>query len=506
MQPDEARHMKPTRPLLVAMLLAFACGAGNPGQEAAQAPIQNTVQPTRTQARAQTSPQAPGAPDRSSGIAHELGLNGGIPSLAPLIDSVRPSVVGVTVTAKASEGGDVPPEMEEFWHRFFGRDAPPFGGSPGPRTGVGSGVIIDPSGIILTNNHVVEGADQVRIKTADETEYDAEVLGSDPDTDVAVLRIKNPKGKLTAATLGTSDALRVGDFVVAIGNPFGLELTVTSGIISAKARVIGAGPYDDFLQTDAAINPGNSGGPLFDLGGKVVGINTAIVATGSGIGFAVPIDLVKALLPQLQEKGRVVRGFLGVGVQDLTPELAKAMNLPTSKGALVAQVQRDAPARKLEPGDVVTGLDGQAVTNASELTRRVAQLPPGRTVKLQVLRRGKQQTVEVKLGERPGADQNKREQPSKGGEGALGLQIQPVPPELRRELGVSGGVMISGVQAGSRAEQAGLQPGDVILEANRKAVNKPEDLINAAKAAGKNALLLRVARGDAAVFIVVPAE
>lgn len=476
--------MQPFRHLLVALILNLACA---------------------TSSGAQPAPAPQPQPDRAHGTTHGIATDG-VPSLAPLVDRVRSTVVGVTTTSK-SGGSDVPPEIEEFWHRFFGREAPPFEGGPkGPSTGVGSGVIIDPSGIVLTNNHVVEGADQVRIKTADEVEHEAEVLGTDPETDVAVLRIKNLKGTLQAASLGSSDSLKVGDFVVAIGNPFGLELTVTSGIISAKARIIGAGPYDDFLQTDAAINPGNSGGPLFDLNGQVVGINTAIVATGSGIGFAVPIDLVKALLPVLREKGRVVRGFLGVGVQDLTADLAKAMNLDTTKGALVAQVQKGAPAKALEPGDVVIGMDGKPVGNASELTRRVAQLPPGRKVKLQVLRQGKQRTVDVTLGERPNPEQGKEKQPESEGEGTLGLQIQPVPRELQRELGVSGGVLVSAVQSGSRADQAGLQPGDVILEANRKPLRNPDDLIAAAKAAGKNALLLRVARGDAAVFVVIPAE
>lgn len=480
--------MQPFRHLLVALILNLAC-ATNSAAQPAQA----------------TQPAPAPQPGRAQGTPHGIATNG-YPSLAPLVENVRSTVVGVTTVSK-SGGGEVPPEIEEFWRRFFGKEAPPFEGGPqGPRTGVGSGVIIDPSGIVLTNNHVVEGADEVRIKTADEVEHQAEVLGTDPETDVAVLRIKNLKGTLQAATLGSSDNLKVGDFVVAIGNPFGLELTVTSGIISAKARVIGAGPYDDFLQTDAAINPGNSGGPLFDLNGQVVGLNTAIVATGSGIGFAVPIDLVKALLPALREKGRVVRGFLGVGVQDLTTDLSKAMGLSTTKGALVAQVQRNAPAKQLEPGDVVVGIDGQPVNNASDLTRRVAQLPPGRKVSLQVLRQGKQQTVDVTLGERPNAKEGKKKKPEEESQGALGLQIQPVPEELRRELGISGGALVSAVQAGSRADQAGLEPGDVILEANRKPVKKPEDLVSAAKAAGKNALLLRVARGEAAVFVVIPAE
>jgi len=432
---------------------------------------------------------------------------GSPPSLAPLVQQVRPSVVGVTTVLKGK--GEVSPEIEEFWRRYFGKNAPkPKGGE---RMGIGSGVIIDPSGIVLTNNHVVSGAERVTVKTSDDQDHQAKVVGTDPDTDVAVLQITSDKRTFQAATLGESDSIRVGDYVVAIGNPFGLELTVTSGIVSAKARVIGATPFDDFLQTDAAINPGNSGGPLFDLSGKVVGINTAIVASGQGIGFAVPIDLVRSLLPQLEKTGRVVRGFLGVGVQDLTPELAKALGVNQDKGALVAQVEPDGPGGKagLKPGDAVVTLNGDPVKGASELSRKVALSRPGEVVTLGVLRGGKQQDVKVTLGERPSSQKSPppaQEESGEGEEGPVGLTIQPVPNQVQQKLGVKGGAMVSGIEAGSRAEEAGLQPGDVIVEANRKPVKQPKDLVAIAKDAGDAPLALRVRRGEAAVYVVIPAR
>lgn len=428
------------------------------------------------------------------------------PSLAPLVEKVRPTVVGVTTIAKGKSG--IPPEIEEYWRRFFGKDAPvPRGPGGSERVGIGSGVIIDPSGIILTNNHVVEGATKVLVRTFDEKEHEAKVVGTDPETDIAVLRITSEKkDELQAASLGSSDSLQVGDYVVAIGNPFGLELTVTSGIISAKARVIGATPFDDFLQTDAAINPGNSGGPLFDLEGKVVGINTAIVASAQGIGFAVPIDLIKTLLPQLQSSGQVVRGFLGVGVQDLTPELSEALGIGADRGALVSSVEKDGPAAKakLEPGDAVIALDGKPVKNAAALSRQIAQEKPGSSVELELLRRGKKMKVQVQLGERPDEKRRAKEPAPEEEQGPVGLSIVPVPPEVDKRLGIEGGAMVSQVEPGSRAEEAGIQAGDVIVEANRKPIEKPKDLVDAAKESEDKPLALRVRRGQAAVYLVIP--
>ncbi|MGI5865258.1 MAG: S1C family serine protease, partial [Myxococcales bacterium] len=322
-------------------------------------------------------------------------------SIADLVERVRPAVVGVT-TQREVDSPFTSGEFDNFWRRYFGGEPPPSFGGPSVERGLGSGFIIDPRGLVITNHHVIEGADIVRVRTADGTELDAVVKGVDPPTDIALLQIQNLECELPAAVLGDSDAIRVGDCVVAIGDAFGLELTVTRGIISAKAREIGETPYDQFLQTDAAINPGNSGGPLFDLSGRVVGINTAIVATGQGIGFAVPINLVKSLLPQLQATGRVVRGFIGVSVQDLTPRLAEALGVQGDKGAVVASVERDGPAAKagLKQGDVIVSLQGEPVEDAADLSRRIAQLQPGARARIEYVRDGERRSVEIVLTER----------------------------------------------------------------------------------------------------------
>jgi serine protease Do len=305
-------------------------------------------------AHAQTAaPSAPSQPATREAQA--------LPSLAPLVESVKGAVVNVDVQAKGSGGmgqGDNP-----FFDRFFGGGEGGRGGQRREpiRQGSGSGFIIDPKGLVLTNNHVVEGAVAIRVRLDDGRSFDAEIVGRDPLTDVAVIQLKGKVENLATVKLGDSDALRVGDWVVAIGNPFGLASSVSSGILSARARDIHSGPYDDFLQTDAAINPGNSGGPLFNLKGEVVGINTAIVGGGTGIGFAVPSNLVKALLPHLEKDGAVTRAWLGIGIQDLTQDLAKAMQLPVTEGAIVSQVNDGSPAGKagMRADDVIVAIDGQ---------------------------------------------------------------------------------------------------------------------------------------------------
>ncbi len=503
--------------------LAFACGSARTEREGAPQSAQQrhsapATEPTATGIRlhlVDEPPPLPTPPPSQEGTG-----GSGAPSLAPLVEAVRPTVVGVTTRTTRQQVSELPPGgMEDFWERFFGGPPPfgvpeePFGGSPrgGEPMGVGSGVIIDPQGLVVTNNHVLEDADKVLVSTFDCKEYTAEVVGRDADTDLAVLRLKGVKGKLPAAKLGVSDSLRVGDYVLAIGDPFGLEFTVTSGIISAKARTIGAGDYDDFLQTDAAINPGNSGGPLFDLQGNVVGINTAIVAGGSGIGFAVPIDLVKALLPQLVEKGKVVRGFLGVGIQDLTPELARALGIRADQGAVVASVQEGGPGAKagLKTGDVVVSLNGQPVEGASKLSRSVAMLQPGQKATLEVLRDGKKQQLTAQLGTKPQSAQARRAEqqrpPTQEPEtGELGLSLQPVPPDVAKRLDVQGGALVTQVTPGSPASHAGLMRGDVIVEANRKPVSGPKDVAAAVRSSREKELLLRVRRGDGAVFLVIP--
>ena len=316
-------------------------------------------------------------------------------SLAELAKNMSPTVVNIKVTKVENVGAQFMPFFKLFPNMM------PQVPESRPVQGAGSGVIISADGTILTNNHVVEGAKEVTVTLADKQEYTAEILGKDPKTDLAVLKIK-PKGSLQAATLGDSDQLQVGEWVMAVGNPFGLSHTVTSGIVSAKGRVIGAGPYDNFIQTDASINPGNSGGPLYNMKGELVGINTAIIPGGQGIGFAIPINTVKPLVPQMVAKGEVTRGYLGVNIQSVTPELAKALTLSESKGALVSDVVSGSPAEKagIQRGDVIVSYLGKSVAEARDLSRMVAESPVGENASLTILRNGARQEINVRV-ERP---------------------------------------------------------------------------------------------------------
>ena len=421
-----------------------------------------------------------------------------LPSLAPLVESVKAAVVNVDVQAVRGQGGSGPGSDEDPWSQFFGRRRRE------PMRGAGSGFIVDPKGLVLTNNHVVDGAVAIHVKLDDGRAFDADVVGRDPLTDVAVLKLKGPPGNLPFVRLGDSDALKVGDWAVAIGNPFGLASSVSAGIISARARDIHAGPYDEFLQTDAAINPGNSGGPLFNLRGEVVGINTAIVASGSGIGFAVPSNLVKALLPQLEKEGSVTRAWLGIGIQDLSVDLAQAMKLPVSDGAVVTEVNDGSPAAKggLKQDDVITAVDGVKVSSGGQLSRNVALKKPGSTATLTVFRGGAQQPqqVKVQLGTRP--DLEGVVPRSQGGSGdeerqrgaRIGLGIADVDPRFAQANGLPPkGALVTEVAPGSPAERAQLQPGMVVVEVDRKPVNNRAALWNALREAKSGqVLLLRV--------------
>jgi serine protease Do len=403
-----------------------------------------------------------------------------------LVDAVKAAVVNVDVQSRVkapalSDGSDL-------FERFFGfqnprgnrrqqREAP-----PQIRQGAGSGFIIHPNGTLLTNNHVVEGADAIRVRLEDGRAFDAEVLGRDPLTDIAVVKLKGKLDKLPVAALGDSDAIKVGDWVVAIGNPFGLASSVSAGIISARARQIGAGPFDDFLQTDAAINPGNSGGPLFNMKGEVIGINTAIVGGGAGIGFAVPSNMAKLLLPQLEKGQKIRRGWLGVTVQDLTPELAKSLNVPASRGAVVSDVNPDTPAAKagLKPEDVVVAVDGNSVDSSRALTRSVGFKPPGTEVTLTIYRGGKKQDLKLKLGERPPEDElgTGFGQGEEGGAPSQSDKLGLAFEDARQVPGVQSkkGAVITNVEPGSPADHADLRPGMVVIEAAGKPVNNARDL------------------------------
>jgi serine protease Do len=410
------------------------------------------------------------------------------------VESVKGAVVNVDVQAKAA----LP-----WGRRGAPQDNPFFGRGPQPiRQGAGSGFIIDSKGLVLTNNHVVEGAVAILVRLDDGRSFNAEVVGRDPLTDVALVRLKGKVENLPTVKLGDSDAMRVGDWVMAIGNPFELASSVSLGIISARAREIGASRFDEFLQTDAAINPGNSGGPLFNLKGEVVGINTAIVGGSSGIGFAVPSNLVKKLLPQLERNGAITRAWLGIGIQDLTADLARALELPVAEGAVVSQVNEGSPASKagLRVDDVITTVDGQKVGSGGSLIRTVALKPPGSTSTLEVFREGRKQEVKVQLGTRPdlegiGARMPQGEEEAQSSKARVGLGLSNVDARVAERAGLKSpqGALVTEVQPGSPAERADLEAGMVVVEADRKPVRSAEELAKLIrKAPSGSTLLLRV--------------
>jgi serine protease Do len=435
---------------------------------------------------------------------------GAVPSsFAELADRLSTSVVNIRVTKveKTAGPGDMFPGMPEELEKFF-RDRQ--GPRERPQRGAGSGFIIDKGGLIVTNNHVVEGAKEVLVTLSTKEEYTAKVIGRDPKTDIALVKIE-PKGDLPVATLGDSGQMKVGDWILAIGNPFGLANTVTAGIVSAKGRVIGAGPYDDFIQTDASINPGNSGGPLFNLHGEVVGIATAIIPYGQGIGFAVPVNLAKSLLPQLQSKGEVVRGWLGVSIQGITPELAKSLDLKERKGALVADVTKGGPADSagLKRGDVIVKFNGQEVSEVHNLPTLVAGVEPGKDVPLTVKRDGKEQTLQVKVGKMPAEKPERAEAPEPAEQqGKWGLALRELDAQTAQRLGVtaSDGVLVAAVQPDSPAEQAGVRQGDVILEVNKQKVSSVKEAQSAVQKDTDGNLLLLLRRGESSLYAALEAK
>jgi len=436
--------------------------------------------------------------------------SGALPSFADLVETLGPSVVNVKVTKlQKMESPDMPQFPEgpfgDMFRRFFGDQ------SRDPRQfrshGAGSGVIVNGDGTILTNNHVIDGAQEITVTSSDGQQYKASVIGRDPKTDLAVLKI-DAKGHFVAAKLGDSDTLRVGEWVLAAGNPFGLNNTVTAGIVSAKGRVIGAGPYDDFIQTDAAINPGNSGGPLFNTRGEVIGITTAIIPNGQGIGFAIPVNTAKSLLPELVAKGRVTRGYLGVNIQNLTEELAASLNLKGNRGALVSEVIEGGPADRagVKRGDVITAFDKKEIKDSHELASLVAATPVNKEVPLRITRDGKELSLMVKVGK---LGPEKAEGDSKAGEssqGKWGLQFEDLNPELARQMGLKNdqGVVVVGVRPGSPAENASLQKGDLVLEVDRQPVRSAEDMKKKIeKSTGRDTLLLLLRRGESTFYLAL---
>ena len=425
-----------------------------------------------------------------------------------LSQQVRPGVVHIQVVKKVNIGGP-------FGGRHpFGDFFDPFSRDGRPRDfrqqGMGSGFIFDEEGHIITNHHVVENANQIKVKLADGNEVDAVVIGRDPKTDLALIKVDVADG-LQPLKLGDSNDLRVGTWVVAVGSPYGLEQTVTAGIVSAKGRAIGAGPYDDFIQTDASINPGNSGGPLVNMKGEVVGINTAIMSQSggnNGIGFAIPINMAKGVIGQLKEKGSVTRGWLGVVIQDLTPELSDYYQVGEREGVLVTQLSPGDPAERsgIAVGDVIVAVGDEDISSARELSRVIAQSPVDAPIKVRLIREGQEKTLEVELIGKGGADSPVKK--AEGNRKGLGLELKEMTPELARQLGVpedEQGILVMGVRPEGKGASAGMKRGDIIKELNREPVNSIDDLkdkISSADSGDHLRILVKRPRAGLVVFKV----
>ncbi|ASG23144.1 Do family serine endopeptidase [Nitrospirillum viridazoti] len=446
-----------------------------------------------------------------------------LPSFADLVEKVTPAVVTITAAHKVTTP-QVPQELQEMMRHFgLPDEALPGGGRGGngrPRieSALGSGFVIDPSGYIVTNRHVIEGADEVKVHFQDQTDdVPAKIVGQDERSDLALLKVE-PKKPLQALAFGDSDKMRPGDWVIAVGNPFGLGGTVTAGIVSARGRDIDAANLNDFLQIDASINKGNSGGPTFNANGEVIGINTAIFSpTGGsvGIGFAIPSNVAKPVIEKLKATGHVQRGYLGVTLQAVTPEIADSLGLKEPKGAIINAVSPKSPAEKggLKQGDVVQSINGKSIDNQRDLARNVAGIDPGKTVDLGVLRGGKAITVSVKLGEAPNSgdkDNGPGGSTSPDGKGdntsVAGLKLGKLDDRTRERMGLDSdaqGVVI--VDPGK--DELGLRPGDIIASVNNESVKAPADVnsqVEKAKKDGRKSVLLLVRRGDQQMFLPLP--
>jgi serine protease Do len=443
-------------------------------------------------------------------------------------EAVSPAVVNISAE-KVMEGryhNFLPFENDPFFRRFFPQPEAP---RKYKDYSLGSGFIIDKNGYILTNNHVVSGADNITVKLADGSEYKAKLMGTDSETDIAVIKIETKKS-LPSVELGDSDSMRVGDWVVAIGNPFpqlGLDRTVTVGVVSAKGRKglrFGEGEspaFQNYIQTDAAINPGNSGGPLCDIEGKVIGINAAITNPSGegfniGIGFAVPINLAKSVVPRLMAGREVSRGYLGIAPSNITKDLKDAFDLPSTEGLLVQQVQPNTPAEKagMKTGDVILTLDGKKVTDADQFRLQVAQIEPGKIIDLGILRNGGKMDLKVKLGERSkflAATPAEKPQPQENQEKDwLGIQVETATEDLASQFGVTfaRGVIVIGVDQGSIADDSGIQLGDIISEIDRKQVQTKEDYSRIMKGLKdrKKAIAFLIVRNGSSTYLVVKPE
>jgi serine protease Do len=443
---------------------------------------------------------------------------------ADMVDRVKPSVISVKVTmkekvvdadSKTDDGSDSP--MERFFRRFGGAEGMPQNpgreGRHGEMMGQGSGFFISSDGYAVTNNHVVEGADKVEVTTDAGTTYTAKVIGTDPRTDVALIKVEGgsdfPFVKLSEGKA------RIGDWVLAVGNPFGLGGTVTAGIVSANGRDIGSGPYDDYIQIDAPVNKGNSGGPSFNMQGEVVGVNTAIYSPSGGsvgIALSIPASTVKTVIAQLKDKGSVSRGWIGVQIQPVTQDIADSLSLKKAEGALVAEPQKDGPAAKagVEAGDVITAVNGQTIKDARELARVIGAIAPGATAKLDVLHQGKSKVVNLTLGQLLNKEA-KADVESDGKGSTHGTDVprlgMTVAPAAKVDGAGKEGVVVTQVEPKSAAADRGLKKGDVVLEVAGKSVSSPGDVssaLDAARTDKKSSVLMRLRSGDASHYVAVP--
>ena len=438
-----------------------------------------------------------------------------------VVKKAKPAVVNIKVektTTRNFQGGQIPEEMfnNPFFEQFFGPQFRQYQQKPQEyiQRGQGSGFIISKDGFILTNNHVVEGADSIKVTLSDDRDFDAKVIGTDPQTDVALIKIEDPEN-LPVLPLGDSANLEAGEWVIAIGNPFGLNQTVTVGVVSATGRSsVGISEYENFIQTDAAINPGNSGGPLINGRGEVVGINTALFSrTGGymGIGFAIPINMAKSIEEQLHKEGKVTRGWLGVVIQNIDKNLAESFGLKKVQGILISEVQKDSPASAagLQQGDVIIRLNGVELLDVSDLRNRVALLKPGSKAMVEIIRSGREKKVQVSIGEQPSNFSKSGSGSNKGDSlEQYGLILQELTPELAKkfEYAEDSGVIISDVASGSPAEAAGLKPGQLVEEVNREKVGSLKELDKILKKSRSDKVLLRIRAGNYSTYVVLTAQ
>ena len=394
-------------------------------------------------------------------------------SFAPVVEKTAEGVVNISTT-KTVSGNRSGNEMFNFFFGDQNRSVPNQGAAPREfkTSALGSGFLIDKMGYIVTNNHVIDGADEIIVKTTTQKEFKAVVIGADPLTDLALLKIELNGEMIEPLVLGDINQAKIGDWVIAIGNPLGLGGTVTAGIISAKGRVIGDGPYDNFIQTDASINPGNSGGPLLNTDGEVIGVNTAIIQSAQGLGFAIPVDMLIKILPKLRQ-GKVSRGWLGVTLQELDEDIAKSLDKNDSNGVLVADVMIDHPADRygIKAGDIIVGIDGLPVTNARELTKLIGDTSPDDTITVRVFRNGKVGNIDVKLGERPTSNQEIVTNKVPTGN----LAVRDMSSQERERYGINEGVVVTSIREDSSAFKSGLRSGDIIVWFNKRSINKKSD-------------------------------